>query len=296
MVEIAKHEKKQVRGVYVARSGKVDLGRQAVVDFAASASPWTTGMLRPGRFARWESQRGCPFSCSFCQHRAPTGVAPQTLLASRIAEEIEILCDDSEAREIAVLDPTFNITDTHAIAVLNMFRARGYRGKLALQVRPEKLSPKFLDAVASFGPRRIKLEFGVQTAVPEELEIIDRVAGADPRRAMDKVSQKLALVREYGSDLETEVSLIFALPRQTVASFEGSISWCRDALPHAKLVAFPLMLLRGTALHARAKELGLVEGLISHPSISRVQDFIPHVVETPTMSREDWIKMAGLVF
>lgn len=54
------------------------------------------------------------------------------------------------------------------------------------------------------------------------------------------------------------------------------------------------MLLRGTELHAKRKELGLVEGVVRHPMLERLQEFIPHVIETPTMSQADWFQMAQL--
>jgi hypothetical protein len=311
------------RGVRLAGDPNVpDLGTQAKVDLAATASPWTTGTLRPGRFLRWETQRGCPFHCSFCQHRAPGGFGVQQVLGERLRAEIELFCrdddddddDDSDgdnafrtgsgssatrdgilaARSIAVLDPTFNASEAHAVAVLDAFREGGFRGRLSLQVRPEKLTRRFLDAAAAVGPGQVTLEFGVQTAVPAELDLIDRIVGADAERIVAQTARKLKMVAEYGSDLSSEISLIFALPGQTVGSFQTSIEWCRQVLPSAKLVAFPLMLLRGTALQHRAAELGLVEGLVTHPGIDRIQDFIPHVTETPHMSAKQWVTMADM--
>ncbi|KAJ1471978.1 hypothetical protein T484DRAFT_1976458 [Baffinella frigidus] len=133
---------------------------------------------------------------------------------------------------------------------------------------------------------------GVQTAVAKELDEIGRVAGACSQRSLTKVSEKLALVEAH--DLDAELSLMFALPHQSVASLQESVGWCRALLPTARLSAFPLMLLRGTLFHQRREALGLVEGFVSHPLVERIQRFIPHVVETPTMSRGDWSRMADI--
>ena len=56
-----------IQGVHWA--GEVDRQEQARVDLEALPSPWLTGIvpLKGQRFVRWETQRGCPYRCSFCQ-------------------------------------------------------------------------------------------------------------------------------------------------------------------------------------------------------------------------------------
>jgi radical SAM superfamily enzyme YgiQ (UPF0313 family) len=183
---------KSAAGILLAGAA-FDTGKQAHIDLAATTSPWLSGILKPSRFVRWETQRGCPFRCSFCQHRAPNNFGVHRMLPARIEAEIEILAEASAGREIAVLDPTFNTADSHAIAILDALRMAGYQGRLSLQVRPEKLTRRFLDAIADF-PGGVTLEFGIQTAIAAELELIGRIAGSDPGQTVDKVQEKLALV------------------------------------------------------------------------------------------------------
>ena len=124
--------------------------------------------------------------------------------------------------------------------------------------------------------------------------MIDRVAGASPDRVVDKVKAKLSLLKER--DIDHSISLIFGLPHQGLACFQEDVAWCEQNT-RARLEAFPLMLLRGTPLHTRKHELGLVEATqheVEHPLIDRIQAFIPHVVETPSMSRSDWHAMASI--
>jgi radical SAM superfamily enzyme len=212
--------------------------------------------------------------------------------SARVAAEIKLFCEQAPGADIAVLDPTFNTSTAHAVAILDSFHAHDFTGRLSLQVRPEKITHTFLEAAARLGPGRVTLEMGVQTAVAKELDEIGRVAGACSERSLRKVGEKLALVGSFG--LDAELSLMFALPHQSVASLQESVGWCRAHLPNARLSAFPLMLLRGTLLHQRREALGLVEGFVSHPLVERIQSFIPHVVETPTMSRSDWVQMADI--
>src|SRR3954465_14332058 len=57
-----------IPGVHYA--GTEDRGAQAAVDFEALPSPWLneTIPLDGGKLVRWETQRGCPYRCTFCQH------------------------------------------------------------------------------------------------------------------------------------------------------------------------------------------------------------------------------------
>ena len=60
-------------------------------------------------------------------------------------------------------------------------------------------------------------------------------------------------------------------------------------------MAFPLMLLRGTPLYEQKEKLGLVEKCeVAHEAIERVQDEIPHVVESPSFTFDEWRRMADI--
>ena len=87
--------------------------------------------------------------------------------------------------------------------------------------------------------------------------------------------------------------MIFGLPGQTVHSFHESIQFCKDL--HVPIIyAYPLMLLRGTPLHAAKDRLGLVESDTLDLEIDRIQSNIPHVVASPSFTYEDWRTMAAM--
>ena len=292
-------------------------------------------------FMRWESQRGCPYNCSFCQHRSSDSEVRNVVHASsdRIAEELKQLTEH-KVQSIAVLDPTFATSGPQSEYILaNLPRT----AEVSFQVRPERITKTFLSNVARSPARSIVLELGVQSMVPEELHYVERVTGADHRKLPEKVRSKIAMLDDFlsqhqmlaldGDDnthrcnIRYEISLIFGLPAQTVESFKHSLSWATECTKASKVDAFPLMLLRGTPLFYRKLELGLVEGYIRYadePSLKhnphkiealehqghivfrtkaplkldetsfskyRVQGFIPHVVASPTMSRDDWKTM-----
>ena len=63
MVSWMENPKGNIRGLHL--SGTPDWGLQAQPNLEQLASPITSGTIPLQRFMRWETQRGCPFMCSF---------------------------------------------------------------------------------------------------------------------------------------------------------------------------------------------------------------------------------------
>ncbi len=105
-------------GVHWARSP--DENKQSTTNLAQLPSPHLSGVLQPGNFIRWETQRGCPYTCSFCQHR-DAGGGFNKYGADRIHKEILFFSDVAQHAEIAVVDPSFNISTEHSVMVLESF-------------------------------------------------------------------------------------------------------------------------------------------------------------------------------
>lgn len=260
-----------IPGVHWA--GTPDALAQAAVNLEALPSPWLTRTipLADQSFIRWETQRGCPFRCAFCQHREPgERLRRRALGLPRIEAEIDLFCE-SAVREIAVLDPIFNMAP-HAVGVLERFAERGFAGRLSLQCRAEAVDDAFLDAAAALD---VRLEFGLQTIHEDEGRVIER------RNQIGRVDTALAGVRSRG--ISHEVSLIFGLPLQTAASFEASVAWCLEReVPVIK--AFPLLLLRGTALERDRDKWSLGDSGGAMPMVLRSSSF----------DVDDWRDMARL--
>jgi radical SAM superfamily enzyme YgiQ (UPF0313 family) len=277
LCELAEHEgRARITGV-VYRDG-FDQAVQAEPELAAMPSPWLTGVVEvgPGGFIRWETQRGCPYRCSFCQHREAGNTPPRHRADEvRLAEEIQLFAD-RQVDEVAVLDPVFNSRMRgdvdRPVRILERFVMAGYTGRLSLQCRPELIDSSFLEACETLDTQ---LEFGLQTVVPEEWGPIQR------GNKLEKVDMALRECRRRGID--HQVSLIFGLPGQTVSSFERSLSWCLSReIPVIK--AFPLMLLRGTELERDRERWNLRETDTPMPVVCASDSFDEH----------DWLWMAQL--
>lgn len=258
-------------GVHYA--GQIKQVSSAVADLEQLPSPWLRHNWdrEPLKFVRFETMRGCPYSCSFCQHRAPDrGLRLNYLSESRVMQEVDLFCA-LKVESIAVLDPVFNVSPL-STKVLAAFVERGFKGRISLQCRAEQITEEFLTAASKLN---VTLEFGLQTIHDAESTAVNR------RNKIDAVDRTFAKVRELG--IHHEVSLIFGLPNQTLASFRKTVDWClARRVPVIK--AFPLMLLRGTQLELDAAKWNLKES----------DDAIPIVKSSSTFNEADWEEMNAL--
>lgn len=255
-------------------AGQEDRCEQAKARLDLLPSPFLMHLVdvRGGQpFIRWETQRGCPFRCTFCQHReAGSRLARRGLPFERLEREVELFVR-AGVRDIAVLDPLFNL-GSHATAVLEAFRTRGYRGRLSLQCHFSTLTEDFLDACEGLD---VRLEFGLQTIHEQEARAVKR------ENKHERVVEGIRKL--HARCIPFEVSLIFGLPEQTRESFRKTVEFCLQA--HVPVIkAFPLMLLRGTELERDRARWGLVEN----------GDPLPSVIRSHTFSEEDWRYMAAL--
>jgi radical SAM superfamily enzyme YgiQ (UPF0313 family) len=282
---LSPEKKPIIKGVHYA--GEKDLGESAKVDLEQLPSPYLNGFIKAQSFIRLETQRGCPFTCSFCQHReSDSSMQRRQLDKSRIMQEIEWITRHKIIQDVAVLDPTFN-SGKNYMAVLHKFYEGKFSGKLALQSRAEMVTEEFLDAVEAINQHgQVVLEFGLQSIHKNEQALVDRPTN------LSKVTSVLKEVSDR--DISTEVSLIFGLPGQTLSSYISSLRYCVD-LKVPTVHAFPLMLLRGTPLYHAKERLQLMESSHEKPhNIPRVQEKIPHVISSPSFTYEEWKKMAIL--
>lgn len=214
------------------------------------ASPYLTGVLNLyTRKIYWETKRGCKFRCGFCEW----GNAEKILIEldkTRLFKEIDLI-NDSSIEEINILDATFNFGRNYLEILHYLLEQTDL--KITFQARFEtligKLGEEFLELSAAY-KERIHMEFGLQTIHQEEMDVIGR------KNDLKKIESSLEKLNSLG--ISYEVSIIYAIPGQTVERFIDTIEFL--LINHCKTIrAYPLQIPRNSELERKRAEYQIVE-------------------------------------
>jgi len=192
-----------------------------------------------------ETSRGCPLRCAFCcynlRRSSGSSLAPESVF-----ERVRILRRRG-AREIRLVDPTFNAHPSFDAVVEAMTRANTKRAiTFFIEIRADTLTDDQARRLASAGV--MEAEVGIQSTDPRVLRVIRR--GTDPERTLQGIEH----LRRHG--IRPTIDFMYALPRQGRDDLARSLAWL-ERFPDAHPQFLPLLLLPGTELRDRAGELGL---------------------------------------
>jgi radical SAM superfamily enzyme YgiQ (UPF0313 family) len=203
---------------------------------------------RPDAFgmAYLETNRGCPMRCAFCCYnlrRSTTTCLPPEEVATRIR-----LLRERGAKEIRLTDPTFNAHPRFDEILEVMTRANADRAiAFFVEIRADTLTDDQARRLAAAGVA--EAEVGIQSTDPKVLKIIHRPLNAD------RVLSGIEALLRHG--IKPTLDFMYGLPAQDAADIGRSLDWLArfgDAI-HPQFL--PTLLLPGTELRDRAKELGL---------------------------------------
>jgi radical SAM superfamily enzyme YgiQ (UPF0313 family) len=189
-------------------------------------------------FARWQTQRGCVYRCTFCAFKMPNNGMIESDLAT-VEFELKKIAELAP-KNVAVLDPVFFLNRIRAVSVLEMMKKITPETTYNLQTRFEHLNT---DIIKKIDPDHIILECGLQTLNSEVQRRIKRVNNRE------KVSEIIKNLNARKIRFETH--LIYGLPGQTMDSFASDIFSLKQ-MGCTKLRIFPLSLLRGTEIEVNA--------------------------------------------
>jgi len=193
-----------------------------------------------------ETHRGCPMRCAFCcynlRRTTTTCLAPDA-----VAARLRVLRGRG-AREIRLLDPTFNAHPRFDEVLTVMRRENpGRRIAFFVEIRADTLTDDQARRMAQAGVA--EAEVGVQSTDPQVLKLLHRPLSEA------RVLRGIASLLRHG--IRPTLDFMYALPAQDEQDVQRSLDWLArlgDAI-HPQFL--PTLLLPGTELRDRARELGL---------------------------------------
>lgn len=272
-------------------------------------SPYLTGYFDPllaaypehRWVAVWESNRGCPFSCTFCDW----GTINSKVLRFELERlQAEIDWFGSHGIEyVYCADANFGILPRDIDLARRLIHARmryGYPQCVLVQMtknQTERAFTAFKELTdAGMLP---KIPLSLQSVNPEVLKHIKR----------DNISQEMyheLLKRFTAAGISTYTDILVGLPGETYQSFSDGISSLITQGQHGDVRFWNAYLLPNAEMsqpdYRRRFGLGSVEIPYLVPfseaiaPLDGVQEMLEMVVETDTMPRSDWVRMRSLAW
>ncbi|RSM90702.1 B12-binding domain-containing radical SAM protein [Kibdelosporangium aridum] len=280
--EVSPRSLHDVEGIsFVDESGQVvtTKDRPRIENLDEIASPFLTGAIpltdKDGEFpydvALMETNRGCPYKCSFCYWGGAVGQRVRAFSRERLREEIELFAKH-KVHTLVLCDANFGMMpiDLEFVEdVIAMKEKYGY---------PKTIETSWAKNKSAVFYKIVKLmkEAGLHSSFTLALQSLDdNTLDLMSRRNM-KVNDWESLAEWLGKEgLDCYAELIWGAPGETIETFMKGYD--RLAAHVSRVAVYPMLILPNTTYHTDRDRFGLVtvrgntddfEYLLSHDTMS----------------------------
>jgi len=242
----------------------------------------------------WETNRGCPFRCTFCDWGSATAAKVTKFGEERLYREVDWFAD-KKIEYIFCCDANFGIQKRDvdiAKYVAKIKQASGY--PVALSVQNTKNATE-----RAYETQKILSDAGLNKGVALSMQSVDKTTLEAIKRDNISLGTYMELQRRFTRDrVETYSDLILGLPGETYESFVRGIDQLMENGQHNRIQFNNLSILpnaeMGDAAYQARYGMVTVESKIINIHGERVEldDDVPEVqdlvVATAAMPRGDW--------
>lgn len=167
------------------------------------------------------TSRGCPYKCTYCSQRMLTGTTYRYKSAGRIVQELDILVNQFNQKQIVFYDDNFCFKHKRVVEVCQAIMAAGLHKKcsFSIQTRADNFPPNLVPLMAEAGFKHAG--FGMETGVNRLATLIGK--GETVEQHMEAVE----LGKKHG--FEISLFMIFGLPTETKADRDQSFRVVQNA-------------------------------------------------------------------
>ncbi|MGI8626081.1 MAG: KedN5 family methylcobalamin-dependent radical SAM C-methyltransferase [Geodermatophilaceae bacterium] len=265
--------------------------RPRIEDLDVIPSPFLTGAIRltdengafPYDVALMETNRGCPYKCSFCFWGGAVGQRVRAFSRARLRSELELMAQ-LKVETIVLCDANFGMLPIDVEFVQDL-----------IEVKEQYGYPKTLET--SWAKNKSKVFYNIvrdmkRAGLRSSFTLALQTLSGD---ALDRMNRKNMKVNDWtdlvewleGEGLDCYAEIIWGSPGETVRSFlEGY-----DRLSHhvSRIAAYPLLLLPNTDYSEKKKDYGFI-------TIRGDNDDFEYVLAHDSMSLEDNRQMHRFLF
>jgi radical SAM superfamily enzyme YgiQ (UPF0313 family) len=311
----SRHDLDPIQGLsYRSAGGEVVTTppRERIDDLDVIPSPFLTGAIDltddNGKFrydvALMETNRGCPYKCSFCFWGGAVGQRVRAFSRERLRAELEIFAK-LEVHTIVLCDANFGILPIDAEFVQDLIAVRDQYGY-----------PRSLEA--SWAKNKSKLFYNIvhtmkQAGMRSSFTLALQTLSDEALKQMNRRNMKVNDWEDLAEWLDKEgldcyAELIWGAPGETVESFmEGYDRLSRHV---SRIAVYPLQLLPNTDYVEKKREYGIIsvrgdhddfEYLLSHNTMTLAENqyvkrflFWTRVMAENAVLRNFWVAIREL--
>lgn len=265
-----KDEFLSIPGLLINKNGEtVDTGQsERITDLDIIPSPYLNGifdnLMKTFPEIRWnatlETNRGCPYACTFCDWGSLTYNKVKKFDITRVFHELEWIgknaCDF-----VSITDANFGIFPERDTLIADKLIAvqKEYDNPKAYTISWAKNQKReIVDIVKKLiyeGGAKIGLNLSVQTLDENTLDIIKR-----KNLEMNKIEEVFELCEANNIPLYTE--LILGLPGETIDSWKNNFYRLYEAGNHTGITVYQAQLLENAEMNLLQRRLYKIEGRI----------------------------------
>lgn len=282
-------------GKYI-NTGKAEL----VKDLAQIPSPYLSGVFRKLMINRhdevwhavWETNRGCPFSCTFCDWGSAVQSKIRPFSIERLEQEL-IWFAEHRIEYIRVCDANFGLLKRDleiAQLAINIKKQYGFPKLMSVQ-NAKNVTER------AYRVHQMLHEAGMLSDVTLALQSIDPLTLKNVKRQNIATEFYQELQRRFMQEgINTYTDLILGLPGETYDSFANGISTIIANGQHRHMEFFNLSILPNSEMgDPEYQKLHGIETVFSRAihmpdADDDVREVQNYVIATHSMPRQDWAK------
>ena len=199
------------------------------------------------RIIYYETQRGCPFRCSYCLSSIDKTVRFRDIEV--VKKELAFFLE-KKVKQVKFVDRTFNCSHDHAMAIWHyLYEHDNGVTNFHFEIAGDILREDEIALVAKMRPGLVQFEIGVQSTNTETLREIRRVMD------IEKLKQVVAALKA-AHNVHIHLDLIAGLPYENYDSFARSFDDVYAMEPDQLQLGF-LKVLKGSYMAEMAESYGL---------------------------------------
>lgn len=261
-----------VPGVGMRHQGEVRWGGDAILEKGIDYLPNPYGALEDLRvevsrtgIAMYESARGCPYQCTFCDQGLKSF---RTHSMERIKDDLSSILA-LRPSTILFLDSTFNVSPARTKEILRYLIDSGVSVQIEAEIKAERCDLETIDLMRQAGFKSV--EVGLQSIKNATLDFIKR------GNKFEQIARAARMLIEAGIDVH--VDTIIGLPGESLEDWLDTIDFCYG-LGDVLILSNTLKVLPNTELKTDVRDLGFV--------LNPMRSY--GVVSTDAMSSQDIIE------